>query len=1500
MSIAKRFGTKFLSLALCLVMLTSLVTPALAKSISAPAVQTEENFKTSSNWIWSSEETVNHRTAYFRKEVTLDSVPKKINVETSAHNHLKYYVNGNLVTGYVSPANASLPENVNYLSYTWEGAELDALLGENKTRLCLAAAAQFIGEAKSSNYVTGKPGFWTEVTVTYENGETETIKSDTSWRTSDSTPFADTKAMFEKHGLGSQIDYDARKMPDGLAWTRFGFDESQYPEVTWKNAVLADRETATWKMRLQNVPEGAVHKELTPLAMGKQEIGHQVFDATQLVTGWVKIRASAPAGTRIYIRYSEYLNKDGTVHLGVGSSQQTTEDYRDFYTFSGNGVETFVADFDYKAFRYFEIVGLSDWIQVEDISVQWASSDLTQVSTFTSSDDMLNKLYEACINTQINNTIGMTVDCPHREQAQYLADSQLQYALFSYAFEEAPEFIYKTLFDFATQQLENGRFEYTSPTSQYVAPDIYSIPEWDLRYTAILHRYYELTGNLAAVAEFYDNAAANVNFHYAMVDSTGLLIDDPAGRNISDHPGKGVKDNPGFPPTVVNLLLYDSLNRLSRLASLLGKDTESAAWAEKASALKQNINVLLKDNETGLYKHHLGTNDTNIGVTAMAINVGVAEKGDLQKQLEAISLWTNASTANAETSVVLTYELLCAIMQYGTNAQKEYLYKRMEASWGQMVKKGHKTTWERWEDSSSHSHAWSAYPAYIMLRGFAGINFNGTAYSDITVKPFLPTGISHVSSTVKIPDSNESITVRLEREAGYKLVVKPPKGESVTVAVPRAEGGVSLITANGKTVFRDGKGLNVSGLTYLNDDAEYVYFKTTANKTYTFKSSVAPLSDAESFTLNLNANPGGSVLLNGETVSLPYSEPFAAGSEITLQAVPANRFAFLGWSGSLGETEETLSITLNANLDLKAVFEERVALKVNTVTVTGPEGAGWSVSYEGVNRTLPTTLNVIEGTEIKLTLVEPDLSSHSFISWSGASTSTEKEITLTVNANLTLSAIGSIKTGGEPQNLALGKTVTATTANTTTWAAANLTDGKQGHVSGSYGLSSPALTSNTLPHVITIDLAETVSFNKVIIYPRTDYVDASGQLSGFPASYYIEVSADNATWEKVHTVENAEIPMATEGPIEITFAPVKARYFRFVTVAPGNPDDKGKNKYTQLQELEIYNTNPPESVTLTVDGSGQVQIDGEIKTLPFSGSFAGGTVVSLKPVVSDGFVFSGWTGGLTSSADPLYITLNEDFSVTANYLDPSKINLALGKEVLTSHATANTGAWGADNLTDGVNKDGGSSNHGISTVILSEGETPWFTIDFGAVTEFNKIVIYPRYNKYDADGTIRCFPAKWSLMISNDNAADASQWTEIYADKDAAIHKKDESPIVIELSSPVSAQYLRFACHELGLRDKDEADGGNLHVQLFELEVYNVPTASAAVLSTDTEQNGGGSEEEARLSVVSADFEKNVSASVKMAQKPADKTHSYAYLWVLLPIALLTVGITLKKKVFFK
>jgi len=68
--------------------------------------------------------------------------------------------------------------------------------------------------------------------------------------------------------------------------------------------------------------------------------------------------------------------------------------------------------------------------------------------------------------------------------------------------------------------------------------------------------------------------------------------------------------------------------------------------------------------------------------------------------------------------------------------------------------------------------------------------------------------------------------------------------------------------------------------------------------------------------------------------------------------------------------------------------------------------------------------------------------------------------------------------------------------------------------------------------------------------------------------------------------------------------------------------------------------------TYEVDAS--VAVDG-IGTVTGSGHYEIGTEISLEAVPSVGYAFTGWSGDLTSSENPLTLTVTEDLSVTASF-----------------------------------------------------------------------------------------------------------------------------------------------------------------------------------------------------------------------------------------------------------
>ncbi len=150
--------------------------------------------------------------------------------------------------------------------------------------------------------------------------------------------------------------------------------------------------------------------------------------------------------------------------------------------------------------------------------------------------------------------------------------------------------------------------------------------------------------------------------------------------------------------------------------------------------------------------------------------------------------------------------------------------------------------------------------------------------------------------------------------------------------------------------------------------------------------------------------------------------------------------------------------------------------------------------------------------------------------------------------------------------------------------------------------------------------------------------------------------------------------------------------------------------------------------TLTTSVSGS----GTISQSPSGTTFPCGTSITLTATANSGSTFTGWTGGVTSSANPLTFTLNANTSVTANFATqtanctlttaangpgtvthtPSGSTFACGTSV-TLTATPNAGAT-FTGWTGGVVSSANpltftlSSNTSVTGNFVASGTTPDF------------------------------------------------------------------------------------------------------------------------------------------------------------------------------------------------
>ena len=202
-----------------------------------------------------------------------------------------------------------------------------------------------------------------------------------------------------------------------------------------------------------------------------------------------------------------------------------------------------------------------------------------------------------------------------------------------------------------------------------------------------------------------------------------------------------------------------------------------------------------------------------------------------------------------------------------------------------------------------------------------------------------------------------------------------------TLAVTAGEGGT--VSSSGGT-YSQGTQVSItatpsSGFTF----SQWSNGSTTNPITVTLNSntnlSATFAAIINTYTLTVSAAEGGTVSTEGGT----YDE----GTEVTIIATPSEGYRFTGWEGNTS-TEESLTITLNSDQTLQALFE---LIPIYTLTVTTSEGG--TVSTEGGEYE--------EGTEVEITASA--YYGYIFNGWEG-SNSQEKSITISLNSNIALVA----------------------------------------------------------------------------------------------------------------------------------------------------------------------------------------------------------------------------------------------------------------------------------------------------------------------------------------------------------------------------------------------------------------------------------------------------------------------------------------------------------------
>lgn len=1208
------------------------------------------------SYIWDGSENQNDF-AYFRKGFRIDKPVQEAVVYTSAHNDYQLYLNGEPVG--VGPARSDPYSYGQYCAY-----DVTDLLEQGDN--AFAALAHWHGVWSDSG-VNAKPAYILEARIRYEDGTSETIKTDESWKCQPTTPYIEENPVYFGFYGGvnnrASIQYDARReIPE---WNTVSFDDSN-----WQAAQVVDRQE--YNLYAQLVSEQAEMESLSPVSVVRQG-ENWVVDFGKCLTGWPELKLHAnQAGDSVKVQYWE-------VEQGWGDAGY------DSYLCAG-GEETFKAPYvRHTSFRLLEISGYSGELTADDVRGIVAYSSVDKQGNFSSSDSRLNAVYEMCERSGRQNIQQgiISVDA-NREQSPWTADSWNIGVGCLYNHKDTM-LIDKVIKDYAGEQLESGNFLTCSPAKDYHS----EMAEWSLYWPMLLWEQYLFSGDAKLLSDYYPNLTKFLDYiERSRNPGTGLY--NPPGWRASDYAGGSLEN--GGENIATNSQIYQVLEIAAQISQLVGQDADAQSYSQAAAELKNAVNRnLLVDGRK--YRTTSSSGQIHPLGTAWALRSGIVPAAFEQRVIE----WFASQKGNYDVGGYGGDALYNGLYQAGLGkiATEDY------ARYDQMLEKNN-TNWESFgalSPDNMGNHAWTAYPSYLLPKYVGGVQPTSGGFATFDVKP-VTGGLTWAETTV--PTARGEIRTRWESldEEHLTLNVTVPANTVAKIYLPDNDMDSLTVTEGGTPVFADG--VFLPGVDGLHDGAltqGYVVF-TAGSGEYSFAVSGNPLHTPDPG----EEQPETGIILDDnqavfegnwvyETASnhndrygdgFRYS-PWVSG-EPTARATysatveQAGRYSVYAWWGThpnratdtpytirCGDRVETVRVNQEVNGGQWNLLGTYDVPEGGTVTVEITNDANEYVIADAVRiapyeETQPDTYTPFQ--QLQLTVYEMEKADTGNCTRPSVLAAfqqalrdaqalcsqqepEEQEVLRVLDA---LKAAYQEVLDHQRDNLALGKSVSASEevrANGL-WGCEYLTDGfKAKDNSARIGYTTKDYTSPDLetPIDITIDLGTPQTIREVVLTPRLSAVSWEGKTANFPRDYEIQLSDDGVQFRTVCAVTDQQDPQLA--PVSCRIDPTQARFVRLHVTRLGEyAGDEGlidnPTPYRlQLAEIEVFSDPAYCQVEVSYNPEGgSVEGDTELPE---------GEQASLTACPNPGWVFRGWYSGdtLLSKESTYRFTAATGLSLTA-------------------------------------------------------------------------------------------------------------------------------------------------------------------------------------------------------------------------------------------------------------
>jgi alpha-L-rhamnosidase len=693
----------------------------------------------------------------FGREFDVDKMPTRALVFVCGLGHFELSVNGQVVgQNVLDPGWTNYSRSCLYVTH-----DITPLVrpGRNALGVMLGNGMYSVtgGRYKKFKASFGPPRLILQLHLIFEDGGTETIVSDESWRVA---PGPITFSCI----FGGE-DYDARQEHAG--WDLPGFSGDG-----WKKAAITVGPGGM--LAPQSAPPVKVMKTFEPVRVSQIAADVAVYDLGRNFSGWAEVTTSGEAGANIKLLPGELLDSDGRV------SQKSTGSPISFSYTTGRGKRTWQPKFSYTGFRYIEAQG--NITAIEKLTGQFIHSSAAIVGKFSCSKPLFNDIHELINMAILSNLQSVLTDCPHREKLGWLEQTHLMgpAIMFNY---DVPLLYSKICQDMREAQQPDGCVptiapEYTKFKDQWA--DFSNSPEWGS--AAVINPWlvYQQYGDLEILHDNFEMMRRYVEYLHGR-EQDGIIefgLGDWYDIGPGD-PGYSKLTSKGLTGTAI---YYLDLQLLEKTAILIGETEQAERCAALARRVRRAFGARFFNEKAGHYDR--GSQTAN----GMALAMGLVDRAQEPRVLDSLVRDIRARENHITAGDIGFRFVLDALAGAGRSDVIFDLLSRTDPpSYGAQLRQGATTLTEAWDakPAKSQNHLMLGHAEIWFYQSLAGIRLDMTrAVPDrLTIQPAIVGDVSWVEA------SYESILGRIvscweRQDRKFTLSIEIPCNATGTVYVP--------------------------------------------------------------------------------------------------------------------------------------------------------------------------------------------------------------------------------------------------------------------------------------------------------------------------------------------------------------------------------------------------------------------------------------------------------------------------------------------------------------------------------------------------------------------------------------------------------------------------------------------------------------------------------------------------------------------------------------------